>query len=267
MSDWFEEHKALQRNRRARAKAEPIAEITAAIPPTGVALVQMRGEPAEEVATFDVWRIGEGPLEPLELRLVQEEVGGRLPLGSLRTLSPGTVITTKARVFWSDDGVFGVVAGQARVVAPDTTMAEALERLKSPDTFDDPQLGRLTADPLMGWVGEARWLGEACDVYIKRRDELTTAHALWADQQRWTEDAAQFVAANLLDVKNAAWLDEGQSPVTASEFQEKLKLTGVEIEERGAFVLHFDDGDLFWGHTIVVEGNLKDGLIEAYLAG
>jgi hypothetical protein len=267
MSDWFEDHKAMEQRRRERAKGEPIVEVTGIIPPTGVALAQMRGGPAEEVVTFYTWRIGRGPLEPRELRLVQEEIGGRLPLGSLRTLSPGTVITTKARVFWSDDGVFGIVAGQARGVTPDTAMAQALERLKAPDTFDDPQLGRLTADPLLGWAGEARWLGGACTLSIERRDELPTAHALWADQQRWTKDAVQVAATSLLDLKNTSWLDEGQSPVTATEFQAKLKLISIAIEKGGGFVLEFDDGDLFWGHTILVDGNLRDGLIEANLAG
>lgn len=139
--------------------------------------------------------------------------------------------------------------------------------MKSPETFDDPQLGRLTADPLVGWLGKAPWLGEICDLYVQRRDDLPTAYALWAHQQRWTKDAIQFATASLIEVKNTGWLDEGQSPVTASEFNERLRLIVVAVEKDGAFELHFDDGDLFWGHTIVVEGNLKDGLREAYPAG
>lgn len=267
MPDWFEEHKALERNRRERAKLEPIADITGIIPSTGVALVTMLGGPAEEVVTFDTWRIGHGPLEPQKLRLVQEEVSGSLPLGSLRAISPATVITTKARILRSEDGVFGVVAGQAQVVTPDAVMAESLERLRHPETFYDAQLGQLTADPLQGWVGQAKWLGDECSLSIEGRDELTTAHTLWGDQKRWTTDAVQCVITNLLDLKNNSWLDEGQSPVTAMEFQGKIRLTSISIGKGGTFVLDFDDGDLFWGHTIVVEGNLKQGLTAANIAG
>jgi hypothetical protein len=37
MSDWFEDHKAMDQRRRERAKGEPIVEVTGIIPPTGVA--------------------------------------------------------------------------------------------------------------------------------------------------------------------------------------------------------------------------------------
>jgi hypothetical protein len=265
--DWFEEHKARQQARRARAESEPVVEVTGIIPSTGVALVQLRDAPTEEVVTFDIWRIGQGPWESGKLRLIQEATGDRLPFGSLRDIPPTTPITTKARVSRAEDEALGIVAARPSIAQIDPAIVDALERQKTPETFHDPQLGRLTADPLLGWIGTARWLGDDCRFSIDRREDLQTAHALWRNQQRWTTDAIDFAADRLVDLKNSSWLDEGETPVSVSEFRAKIRLTSMSIGKEGAFVLDFDDGDLFWGHTIIVEGSLQDGLTAADLAG
>lgn len=267
MSDGLEQHKVIERSRRSRARLEPIVEISGVIPVTGASRVKKRGEPAEEVVVFNAWRVGQGPVELRNIRLVQEEIDDDLPFGSLGKLSPGTVVIIKARVVRLDDDVFGLVAGQARIATPDAAFTEVLERLKTPDTVHDARLGKLTADPLLGWVCRAEWLGRDCELMLTTLDSLTTAHALWEDQARWTRDASQFAAAKLIDLKNANWLVESQSPMTATEFQDRIRLACIAIRKDGAFDLEFDDGDLFWGHAIIVHGNLRCGLTRASVVG
>ena len=267
MPEWFDEHREQQRALRERASLEPVVEVTGIIAAPGVGWSQMRGDPWEEVVIFDVWRVGNGPFEFGELRLVQEVVGDDLAFGSLKGMLPETVITTKARVLGADDGAFGIVAGHTSVVEPDTAFIEALKRQKSPATFDDPQLGGLTAHPILGWVGEAEWLGENCSLSITHVDDLATAHALWGEQRRWTIDAVNLAAERLIGLKNSNWLADGEPPVSIAEFRARIKLTSISVGKDGAFVFYFDDGDLFWDHTIVIEGNLRDGLTKASLAG
>ncbi|MDP1911968.1 DUF2262 domain-containing protein [Brevundimonas sp.] len=267
MLDWFDKQKKQDRARRDRAQRQLAVEVTGIVPPYGAALVRMRDRPAEEVVTFYVWRVGEGPLEAGNLRLVQESIGDSPPFGSLRAFPPGSVIAAKARLARTDEGAFGVVAGPVKLVDPDKAFAEAIELQKTPPTFHDPHLGILTSDVLLGWVGEAKWLGKDCALSIDQLDDLAVAHALWGDQQRWTMNAINFATERLLVLKNNEWLGEEEEQISPTEFGDRLSLTSISIEAGGDFILDFDDGNLFWGHTITVEGSLPDGLTDAGLAG
>ncbi len=35
----------------------------------------------------------------------------------------------------------------------------------------------------------------------------------------------------------------------------------------GDFAAYYDDDDLFWGHVILVEGNINGEISDAYIAG
>jgi len=39
------------------------------------------------------------------------------------------------------------------------------------------------------------------------------------------------------------------------------------VHEDGEFEFWYDDGDLFWGHVILVDGNIQTGLSQASIAG
>ena len=71
----------------------------------------------------------------------------------------------------------------------------------------------------------------------------------------------------LLELKNDAWLDEDESEVSAEEFIARMELSSVSIHADGGFEFWFDDGDLFWGHSIMVSGNIQDGLDDAGIHG
>lgn len=267
MLDWFDKHSEQKRDRREHARRQPPIAVTGVVPAHGAALVRTRGCPAEEVVVFYVWRVGEGPLETGNLRLVQESIGDSPPFGSLRRFPPGSVISTEARLARADDETFGVVAGHIELVEPDKAFAEALDLRKSPLTHHDVNLGTLTVDDLLGWVGQAEWLGRSCEFSIDHLDDLTVAHALWRDQQRWNADAINFATERLLGLKNNDWLGEDEEPISRAEFGKRLSLNSIAIEAGEEFVLSFDDGNLFWGHTITVQGSLRDGLTDVGLAG
>lgn len=49
----------------------------------------------------------------------------------------------------------------------------------------------------------------------------------------------------------------GEKPLTAAQFLKRMKLQSVNADPDGSFAFWHDDGDLFWGHSIQVTGNLK----------
>ncbi|MBU2167635.1 MAG: DUF2262 domain-containing protein [Alphaproteobacteria bacterium] len=215
--------------------------------------------------TLDVWRVGEGPFEPHTLRLVLESVGRDDAL--LRAVPPGSIIKTMARLARSPQAVEGLISGPIEVVDPDAAFAAAIELQKSPQAVRDPILGLLTSSAPLGWEGEARWLGRKCGISLDHMDDLSVAHALWADQKRWTNDAIRVATEQLLSLKNGAWLDEKERPVSPDCFGKQLSLNEIAIEAGGTFAFYFDDGDLFFGHTIIVRGSLPHGFTDAGIAG
>jgi hypothetical protein len=46
-----------------------------------------------------------------------------------------------------------------------------------------------------------------------------------------------------------------------------MKLESITVHPDGRFEFWFDDGDLFWGHSIAVRGSLAEGPTEASVEG
>ena len=111
----------------------------------------------------------------------------------------------------------------------------------------------------------------AIDVYVKPGDQRDDASAVamardflvWLGQN---EPAAhQFAAAKLLDTHNEGW-NEGK-PISAQTFIQRMTLESVSIDPEGKVELYYNDGDLFWGHSIVVSLAKDREFKDAYTAG
>ncbi len=267
MSHELDEHLRRTQARRALAGRQPIVEVTGIVGSRGVGRVRARGEPWEEVIHVPIWRVGDGPIEPGALRLTQMMAENDWPHGSLEKTPHYTVFAIAARILRDADEPLGLVAGRARIVEPDRLLAEALEHLRTPKTFDDPLLGRFTEESGLWWRGRAKWLGTECDIMLDDPDNLATAHALWADQAGWTERARARAVTKLLRLKNKHWLAADEAPVSPAAFRSRLEITCVSVGAAGAFELSFDDGGLFSGHEIEVKGTLRRGLTAAEIAG
>lgn len=265
MTDELEQLKREASAQRETARAQAPVEVSGVVPQRGASWGQLAGSPPEEIMTLDVWRVDDGSFEPHVLRLVLESVARDHAL--LRAVPPGSIVKTMARLARFPKRVEGLVSGAIEVIEPDAAFRAALERQKSPQTFRDPVLGTLTAKSPLGWEGEVRWLGRKCSILLDRLDDITVAHALWRDQRRWTGDAIRVATEQLVTLKNGEWLGERERPVSPDRFGKKLSLIDIAIEDGGHFVFDFDDGDLFFGHTVVVRGNLSEGFTHADIAG
>ena len=88
-------------------------------------------------------------------------------------------------------------------------------------------------------------------------------------------DRAEFermiAADELLELAND-WsqdMDEdGETPtITREQFMERMELESIEIGGDGSFTFWFGDGDLFYGHSIRVSGDLENGPNDAAMEG
>ena len=64
-----------------------------------------------------------------------------------------------------------------------------------------------------------------------------------------------------------SWLEEDEEELDAEKFEARLELESIEVRPDGEFCFWFEDGDLFWGHSITVEGTLEGGPEQADIQG
>ncbi|MCL2353286.1 MAG: DUF2262 domain-containing protein, partial [Defluviitaleaceae bacterium] len=56
---------------------------------------------------------------------------------------------------------------------------------------------------------------------------------------------------------------EKYTPLKIDDFIESISLLSIHISECNAYSLLYDDGDLFWGHQISVDGDMESGFTNA----
>lgn len=74
--------------------------------------------------------------------------------------------------------------------------------------------------------------------------------AQWVNENRSViEDS---IISELFELKNSRWLEEYEKPVSREQFLNAMVLTGITFFTDGSCEMYFEDGDLFWGHFILV---------------
>jgi uncharacterized protein (TIGR03067 family) len=138
---------------------------------------------------------------------------------------------------------------------------------------EDPVLGRLTWDDNYDWWEAQVELkpGLAVEVHVTPGDgkDDVTAVAGGREFIRWLrrhEPAARrFAAAELLNTHNGSWNDG--EPISVRTFAGRITLEGVGIDSDGGASLYYHDGDLFWGHCIIVSVGENREFKHATIAG
>lgn len=158
--------------------------------------------------------------------------------------------------------------------ASDPQLEEVLaERLK-PVYYEDAMLGKFTLDRSVDWFErQAVWMGNQISLSFDNgsREEMgqacETARQLFANQADWDRRIRAYAAAQLLELKNDCWLDEDEPEFTDEDFISRLRLESLQVDPDGEFEFWFDDGDIFWGHSVHVCGTLEDGPNDAQMEG
>ncbi|WP_181321723.1 DUF2262 domain-containing protein [Trinickia symbiotica] len=159
-------------------------------------------------------------------------------------------------------------------LADDAELIEQAARLQLPVTYEDRLFGTCFLDKRLDWFeATAEWHGRKVSVHFQAPTldalpaVLEQAHALWQEAAEWQARVLDRAIADLLDLKNRSGLDEDEEPVTADEFARRISLQSITIADSGAFDFCFADGDLFWGHAILVDGTLAAGPTAATIVG
>ena len=144
---------------------------------------------------------------------------------------------------------------------------------KSPEAegIDDDVLGRLTFE-----AGNAWYTGQVCNekdtlaISLDAGDLpacLARGREIVQRLPDFVRSANEYAIAELLALKNSGWLEEGEEPLIAEEFIARLRLEDINILPHGIAEFWYDDGDVFWGHGIVLTLEPDNRFGEAALFG
>ena len=140
--------------------------------------------------------------------------------------------------------------------------------------FEDSQFGTFKLNRRIKWYEvDTTWNSNDVRLNLALKDSddpsgtISVARSLWESQDSWNGRIYEYAVAKLLSLKNSSWLQEGEREVTPEQFKSKMKQEAITVYSNGTFEFWFKDGDLFWGHSIMVKGNLTEGPTRADIPG
>jgi hypothetical protein len=257
-----------QQNQFLKQIAEaPEGDIFGIVDAGGAAGGRRDNEPWSLILHLAGWKHKTANMQRGELRVempVSEEA-----LAQFRAdIKPYDIVHLRGRVSTHPSGrIQAVVTDLVSRLHRDSDLEQFATELQKPVIHIDGELGEFVFDRSVNWFsGQALWQGRAVRLDLsveseqKIEDALETAKKIWKDQDGWAMRIGDFAVAELLESKNANWLDENEAEVSSEEFKGRMQLESVTVHHDGEFAFWHDDGGLFWGHSIQVSGNLHDGL-------
>lgn len=153
----------------------------------------------------------------------------------------------------------------------DPDLKVILEEQKKPVTIEEEGLGVFTLNRQVNWFeAGVDWLGTEISLVFDREEDRAScaanARALLASAADWDRRVREYAAGELLDSAND-WAEDGEEPITREQFMERMEPESVEIRADGSFEFWFADGEMFYGHSIHVSGNLTGGPDAAQMEG
>lgn len=155
----------------------------------------------------------------------------------------------------------------------DKPLLDVLDRLKKPVIYKDEFLGEFTFDRMSKEFQKSiKWQGHSCTLAFEEEVDIKAAYELFNNEDKWNDLIENYIVKELLELKNEDWCDEDDygnemPPLTSEEFKARLKLDIIKINNNGDFDFWYDDGELFFGHTIYASGNIEKGMDEATIMG
>ncbi len=250
---------------------DTVSTILGVVYPPGAGGAQLAGQADWTLRfTLQPWRVEGGVLQDAPLALSQNLSDDDLKR-LMDLLQPYRIVQALVRFRQSGNADLVRLLSTA---AHDRELEHHASALQVPVLRDDPLFGSLTFNrSISWWEANVSWAKQSVTLYLSAEHmadldaALLVAHSLWNDQAAWDKRVREYVVRYLLDLKNASWLDDDEKSLSAEQFLKRIALESISVDGDGAFSFMYDDGDLFWGHSIEVSGNLQTGPTHAGIAG
>ena len=156
-------------------------------------------------------------------------------------------------------------------------LEEILVEYRKPVVLQDNILGELTYEKLhKSFKGNVAWLSGKIHIslYVDKDNKSGITKAKKAlktmvlEQEKWDADLRSFAAKELTKLA-CEWAEseEEAALITEESFAKRIRLSLIWMSSGATFSACFDDDEIFFGHSIVVSGSLKKGMISAKIEG
>ena len=137
------------------------------------------------------------------------------------------------------------------------------------EAIQDGSLGKITYNDQLRWyeaeVDNYR-LYLSCEDQNQANQCLTHTQSYLQERSELNQKAAVFSCESLISIKNDTWLEDDEKALSKDQFISRLTLESVTIYPDASMEFAFEDGDLFWGHVILVSYE-NSKFTEAGIAG
>jgi len=177
----------------------------------------------------------------------------------------------KMSVYLNSDRTRAIlIDGKISIDSTNVKLHKIAHELKGKVNINTELFGELNYDSTVHWYqGISNWKGAKIEVSFsidgnwKINKGLQVATKIWKEQNIWEEKVKEYAVKKLLKLKNDSWIEEEEERVNSIEFRKLMRLESITFDSDGSFKFWYNDGDLFWGHSIQISGNLIEGLTEA----
>jgi hypothetical protein len=252
-------------------------EIIGVVHPSGAGGGQSRGEVKWRLAfVLQPWKRRHGDINESEIVIFQEGLSRRILDRRMESICPYRVLRLKVRMTRRKDVEHRLRAELLKLVGDDLDpdLQQRSKQLQQPVVVFDRFFGEFTLNRTLNWYETKKeWNGKIVEVNLSLdgcQDEnafIRLAEKLWKSQKKWERQVRRCAAKELLPIKNGNWRDEGEGLLSAKAFQDRMELQSILISPNGEIQFSFDDGDLFWGHSIEVSGSVSEGPKYANIEG
>nr|WP_300754833.1 DUF2262 domain-containing protein [uncultured Brachyspira sp.] len=148
-----------------------------------------------------------------------------------------------------------------------------LEKYSKPVYYKDEELGDFELDKSIDMFSkDILWNDNNISILFEDIDEelnqksVDIIKKIFANKKDIDKKLKEYISENMLEDANS-WNDDSDKPhIDKEEFAKLITLTSIAICE-DIITFYFDDGDIFWGHTIVVESDCNFNFTDAHIEG
>jgi len=255
--------------------SSPVVEITGLVDVSGVGARRVGKESLWTMTLkFEAWRIGNGEME--KNLTVRCKVADKEMKKLKRKIKADSIIRIQGRVLRENlyKSPQALMEEYVQSKVDDVEIKNYLVEICKPVIIEDDVLGTLKYTRESGeFTATNNWGNQkiSLSLDIEDMDDLdavkAAAHILYEDQETWNKRIVDYAVRELLPLKNECWLEGNEAELTEEQFKEKMELDSILVRKDGSFQFWHGDGNMFFDHSIQIEGNIIDGPQNADIPG